>query len=457
MLTRNISRQCTSNPRSHSFFNSLSFVIRASQSIAVWVLAVGLCLPSLSSAQTKNDDWLKEGLPDKILGKKKEKEKLKDPDGIPGAAKFQLTKKIIPALQAGDESSFLKAMVILVSNQDESVIEAVEKFAIKNKLGSLKERFSNSLIRFASSGMKLDTQSLKPAMVEYATTGVNKLVEDELAELEKHMLMQDPLQLPISWGEREQMFWDVHVWKNRFLNINRLVGFSKQVQQPLLDRAIKIDNEEEIEKRRAVFVLEKRVRSIYRDMKEREAELRLMMLAEAEKTLRESKAADKRINAAFALELSGAELDLLFKAQKPGSFERERLNAENILNECDQLLASGRKHGQDAIQKALLLRIGAHWWLRGRYGSSTEAFGLLKPMQAMNNQALMHGLYMPKSRPEAIGFVYPESGDQSTGYDRRHYYTWALEHREVIRKKRSVTETDSVYEETADVRSRSFW
>ena len=455
MFTRVLSRQRTSNPRSHSCQFLSSYKIRACLFAALTTAIVGIGFPADSFAQTKNDDWLKEGLPDKILGKKKEEKK--DPDGIPGTARMLLERKIIPAIQAGDEPAFLHAMNTLVSSQPQPVIDAVEKFGAKNKLGSLKEKFSNSLIKAVSTGMPIETKSLKPGLVEYATSGISKLVEDEIAELEKHFMMQNPLQLPISWIERERVFWDVHVWKNRFMNVNRLVAFSKEIQKPLLDRAVKADSEDDIDNYRKVFDLEKRVRSIFRDMTEREAELRFQMLVDSEKTLREAKAADKRINAAFALQLSGAELDLLFRKQKPGSFEREKLNDPDILKECEALIASGKKHGQDAIQKSVLLRTGAHWWLRGRYGNSIEAFGLLKPRTAMTSKAMMHGLFMPKQRPEAIGFVYPETGSESTGFDRRHFYTWAIEQRDVIRQNHEETYTSSETSNIGQPSASSFW
>lgn len=458
MRTRTFSRQCTSNPLSRFCQNYSSFfpTIR-SLTFSVFVIAiVGLVFSSCATAQNKNDDWLKEGLPDKLLPKPKKKAEV-DADGLPRAARFQLEQKIIPALKSGDEGAFLKSMNLLVSKQPQSVVDAVEKYGVKNKIGSFKEIFSQSLIRAAASGMPIETKNLKPTLVEFTTSGVAKMVESELTELEKHILMQNPLSLPLSWEERERVFWDVHVWKNRFLNINRLVAFSKQIQQPLLDRAVKLDSEYDIEKYQAPLLLEKRVSSIYRDLSEREAELRFKMLAKSEETLRESKAADKRLNAAFALQLSGAELDLLFRKRKPGSFEREKLNDPNILKECEQYLASGKKHGQDAIQKSLLLRIGAHWWLRGRYGSSSEAYGLLKPMQAMNTPALMEGLYMPKHRPEAIGFIYNESDSESTGYDRRHYFTWAIERRDVVREVESKSYSDSSVETVGDAESVSFW
>jgi len=235
-----------------------------------------------TSLSAQSDDWLDKGIPDNVLSKPGKKKKNAPADGIPRAAKTQLANKIIPALKSGDDDAFLKAMFVLVSKQSDTVIDAVEEYGQKNSLGSLKTHFADALIRAVSRGMPVNAKALKPSLVQFTTAGLMDKIEAELDEIDKHQLMQDPLQLPFEWLENERIFWDVHVWENRFSNINRLLEFTKSVQKPLLDRAIKADLDDQIDLYRKPFVLAKRVSSTYRDMLEREAELRVQAMAQAQ-------------------------------------------------------------------------------------------------------------------------------------------------------------------------------
>jgi len=426
--------------------------------IAIMMISIGIPATLSGQAFKPQDKWLDNGLPDDLLSKSDEKKKALPPDGIPRPAKVHLTQKIIPALKSGDDDAFLHAMFTLITKQPEQVVDAVEKYGAKNLHGSFKAQFSDALIRSVARGMLIDSRKLKPALVQFATTGLMDKIEDQLDELDKHILMQDPLALPFDWFEKEKVFWDVHVWENRFTNLERLLTFTQQVQKPLLDKAIKSNVDDEIEKYRKAHLLAQRISSTRRDMLERQAELRVQALGHAESTLRLAQDPEDLINAAFALEMHGGELSQLFKKRPPGSYTRERLNDPGLLVECEKLMTSGRESGKAVIEKAMLLRLGAHWWLRGRYGKSSQAFGLLKPKAAMNNEQAMFGLFMPQSRPEAIGFINSDTGAQSEGYDRRHYYTWAIERRDLIdRRSYPESPSDLVVSQDNTVKSHRFW
>ena len=76
----------------------------------------------------------------------------------------------------------------------------------------------------------------------------------------------------------------------------------------------------------------------------------------------------------------------------------------------------------------------------------------------MNNEQAMFGLFMPQSRPEAIGFIDSDTGAQSEGYDRRHYYTWAIERRDLIdRRSYPESPSDLVVSQDNTVKSHRFW
>ena len=85
--------------------------------------------------------------------------------------------------------------------------------------------------------------------------------------------------------------------------------------------------------------------------------------------------------------------------------------------------------GDDLITKSRLLFTGLHWWYRGRYDSSSEGNGLLKPKQALSSPQLMFTLYMPTETPVPTDSSLP--GKSIPQVDRRHHYLWNFETRTI--------------------------
>lgn len=361
------------------------------------------------------------------------------PDTVPLSARKKLERNIIPALLNSNDMAFIHAVADLVSDYPPEMVGEIEEYCESKQLGSLKQQFTEKLIAAVMQGMRSDARKFSPELVDFASSGMLDVVESELQDFKIHRINDDPLTLPSDWAKNEKLFWDAHVWRNRFQNIKQLVEFAKLIQAPLLKKAVELDHDDKIDRYRKPFFVEKTVQSQYQNLLEREAELRLLALSQAEEILRTSDDNFERLNAAFALEMHGGELDLFFREHEGKELEREKLNEADIGEKCGALVASGRKHGKKIIEKAMLLRIGAHWWFRGRYGKSTMVGGLLKPPAAMQKEAAMFGLFMPKDRPNAIGYVDSESGEETQGYDRRHHYTWGVERQEVTRSVRTNT------------------
>ena len=352
-------------------------------------------------------------------------------NALPRAARVQLENNLLPALQSGNFPRFIDAMETLVGRQEPETVIAVDNFCQSAGIGTLKGHVTEIFVRSIEQGLSIQRKGMPPAFVEYVVSGVMEAVDLELQEVDDHALMQDPLTLPLDWRDAEQLFWEVHVWRNRFINLNQMVSVADMLQQPMRARAARGKDEATTERLLKSVEMVQRVRSKYKELCEREAELRILELAKAEEVLRLKPDFESQLNAAFVLEMHAGALDEFFRENPADKLERESLREPNVITECTELVASGREHGKDVIAKAVLLRVGAHWWLRGRYGVGTMANGLLKPPGAMKSQDLMFGLFMPKKRPQAIGYVDDETGSESSGYDRRHYYTWAVERRDV--------------------------
>lgn len=161
----------------------------------------------------------------------------------------------------------------------------------------------------------------------------------------------------------------------------------------------------------------------------------------------------ERLHAAYALEDNGRSILEFLDKTPVEKIEFEPLKKEDLREQVNQLLASGRERGKDVIEKALLLRTGTHWWLRGRYGSGPLNAGLLKAPEAVASPEAMVGLYMPKLPNKPISNYL--SPDQVTpGYDRRHHYNWAVEHRD--RQRIFASSTIPVYGPIS-LTGDSFW
>ena len=369
----------------------------------------------------------------------------------------QIQERILPALERGDDQNFANGLMKLVSSTEPEMVQEVETQLVKLGYPSLKESYVEKLVTAVKQGLNVNAKKFKPELADYTVSGILDSIESELEDFRKSQIAQDPLLLPDAWPAREEYFWNVHVWRNRFLNLEELIGYANQIQAPKLGKNGKHKpgfNQELFERS---TLLAESVREQFQNLVEREAELRVVGLDNAEEVLRTGTTSYDRLNAAFALELHGSELDRFFSSAKDIELQREMLKAADVVKNCEEKLASGREHGSDVIEKAVLLRGGAHWWFRGRYGASTMAYGLLKPVEAMNTPALMVGLHMPKERPEPIGHYDTETETESPGYERRHYYTWAIEQRQTKTTFNRSSKSSRKHTFGSDATSSTFW
>ena len=367
----------------------------------------------------------------------------------------KLERDVIPALLAGNNEAFMETLGAIIQRAQPGDLDEIERFGNDHGAGSLKTEFGNRFLQLVEQGAEPRSSSLRLPVVLFLNQFLIERVEFELAELDSHAVMHRPLELPDTWRGNEQLFWEVHVFENRLANVIRLVEHFIVMNQPHFDRASRKGDDATILELQPVGELPDRIRTAVHTMQENEAELRLLELERAEATLRESTDFATRLAAAFALEMDAGALREFFENVDPSSLTRSRLTSPNIGQQIAALIESGRKHGEDVIEKAVLLRTGAHWWLRGRYGLGPLAWGLLKRPEALLNEQAMFGLYMPKSRPEPVGWT-SDDGSISPGYDRRHYYTWALEYREMTAEfRQSTSKTENTRLEPTG--KRVFW
>ena len=368
----------------------------------------------------------------------------------------KLENVVIPALQSGDEGRFMEAFMEIIQRAETDDFEAIENFGIEFGIPSLKKEFGSRFLNIVEQKTVPQNSSFQLSTVLYLNQHFLDRVDGDLRELDAHPVMNEPLELPADWNGNEKLFWEVHVFDNQLANLQQLTAYFVQLNKPFFERATKKKETATIDAIQPVGEVPDRLLAAMVKMNENQAELRLVELELAEKTMRESKDFEERLSAAFAMELDIGRLNEFFEKTPAATITRPKLVNPNVKETIKSLIASARLNGKDVIEKALRLRIGAHWWLRGRYGASTEAFGLLKPIEAMRDESVMFGLYMPKQWPQPIGWRTDES-DVSPGYDRRHYYTWAIEYRELITNMGEIVTGMSPSRTTRRAAGSEFW
>lgn len=399
------------------------------------------------------EELAQNGLPDELPSLRPENAPRHESrlDEVPRELRGIVTNKIVKGLESRNDGLLVSGVIQLVGRADHDELELIEAKLDELGYGELELEFTSRLIGGISQNL-VNVKSFRPKVARYTLTGIKRLVDAEIGEFLDHNISKDPLVLPTEWPQKEELFWDLHVWRNRFINLERLLEFAQKLEKRSQQQQ---DEHEKFNPNAKPEKLATLVRVSHQDLLEREAELRLAGLKDAESTLRTSADRYDRLNAAFALLLHSGELERFFKDAKNLKLYRQSLQSD-VLKQCKKLLQSGRKHGNADIEKATLLRVGAHWWFRGRYGVSTLANGLLKPTAAMTSPDLMFGLFMPKARPNAIGYVDSKSSYETPGYDRRHYYTWAVELPKV-RQIQSSSEEASYDHQSAGTTASTFW
>lgn len=377
-------------------------------------------------------------------------------DGIPRGTLKNLDEIVVPAMRANRNDVFMAAMTDIIDRCNREQLDAVEKYCESKGVGSVRERFGDlALLQIEQGQINLNAK-LDMGLAVYLADELARKVESGLEVLDLHQVMIDPLEVPEDWLQSEQLFWETHVFRNEFLNAQRLVDYGVAVLKPHFRRAQKSGDPEMLAVFQRVEKLAALVPETFRTMVERDSELRLIRFNRSHQELLDGGDFEKLLIAAMCMELDAEQLTELYQDNSPESFTRVALQDPNLSKTIQKKLKEGRQVGDDVSLKAILLRSGLHFWLRGRYGEGQLANGLLKSPEAMTSTLAMEGLYMPKKRPRPIS-DYHDNESSEPGYDRRHYYTWAVEHRPLIEERSSRRDSATTKDLPGTSRIGRFW
>ncbi|MSR59212.1 MAG: hypothetical protein EXS05_16475 [Planctomycetaceae bacterium] len=127
----------------------------------------------------------------------------------------------------------------------------------------------------------------------------------------------------------------------------------------------------------------------------------------------------------------GTDDDATAAATVPIVFHRQGLNQPELPDEVARLEKEAGALAGPLADKSERFALGLEAWLRGRYGSGPDVWGLAKSSAALKQKDLLGQVFMPLELPNALA-----TGDQrgqSPRYpNRRHQYIWAWEDHRLV-------------------------
>ena len=384
---------------------------------------------------------------------------------------------VIPAYEAGETMWLLKSLSALTVKMDADELELVDSELQAQGLPGAGDLLTNCRMLLVQQGIT----KLPPAHQREILMTIPFLRDSVLnitAEVNRHMVMQDPIELPKSLDGYERAFWEIHVYENQLQNAVHVCEYGAE----LVHRGGRTKTRDLSDADRDLLDTNFRTKaetllSTLEELGERKLELRLGRIARAERVLATSDNYIEKIQAAYVIDLDGT---LLADALHDSNLKlaREALQEADLADSIEQRADEVRKKHPRLVLQGSQFFTGLHWWLRGRYGRGPDGAGLLKNANAIHNDEALFGLFMPQafeppredarkgddlvavapgengdSKPENGEFVGVPSRDEldvddnvsdarngtdylanvaiTPDYPRRHHYHWMFEYRQI--------------------------
>ena len=401
-------------------------------------------------------------MPVTVLCQDKTPEPEQQENVLPRAIKKRMDDSILPALFNNQRQRFVTELAETINRLDQVKIDLLEEYAAKQGFKNLKAVFAQSLIEAVESGAG-DFSQLDPRfeLSVYLGMGIRDHIEKSLKPFDKFLVKPDKLELPEEWRSRELTFWQLHVFNNEMINFKRLAKFATNVVAKHQRIAERNQLDEKLKLLEPITKLPKQIEKTAFRFYENTAVLHYMQLKDAAATLETETDFLTRLYAAYALQDDAAWLKKFLTDVDVAKLRDQRLKDSQALEFVKVWYDKGARHGKsdDVLQKSVLLRVGVHWWLRGRYGRAHLNNGQLKLPIAMDSPVFMFSMFMPKERPKPVcSYLGPEA--TSEGYDRRHFYSWNIEKLAPEFKSETTVSRKTSSKNTAQtgkVKGHSFW
>ena len=211
----------------------------------------------------------------------------------------------------------------LIKSSKSEQLEIIDQMCEDRGVATVSEWFTELVVDKALQGIDPVRATSSRQMARVVLFGVADDLEEFEQSLARHVVMQNPQEVPTDFQESEKLFWDLHVLHNEFDNNSKKL----QLANALLKRhnkALKRQGDGEALVQRFAEI-KSRLEEQYKDIDERAAELRLRRFKVAHQTLTDEENEDNfelMLTSAMALEQDGQVLAAFFKDNDSISFSK---------------------------------------------------------------------------------------------------------------------------------------
>ena len=349
----------------------------------------------------------------------------------------QLETVFLPAWNQGNNYLILKSLGRVVGNMSDEEIAEVDELLAQQQIPKSAQVLVQARLHLLRQGRERDLP--RPGVGELVMTleNLGKEFENVIAEadaLRKRVAKEGN---EASFKEFEGHLWDNHVLQQKLQASITLAQYAAHMSKRNLKRLDRKLNEEQKELLKTDYAkVEKELSDTLKDVNEHEILVRMNRMKFANHLLGTESPLKDRYLATWSLQSDGR-IVLETLSQEEFEFNSEVLSDPEVTEQIQEQIKTGADlAGEKLIKKSGLLFTGLHWWMRGRYGMGSEAFGFMKSEQAITSDAALFPLYMPEETPTPTSLsddeVIPE-------IDRRHKYIWEWEYRRVSSSRNKST------------------
>ena len=354
-----------------------------------------------------------------------------DQSGISRGLETKLERQIIPALLSNDRETFRFEFSEVIARVTETTAKNIEVYGKRNGIESLRIALFEAWQDTVLEGKVPADFKLKLPVLKYLVAGMEESTSKLTQEVERHELTTTK-RITKDWRQSRSFFFDVAGFKSQITELEKMEEY--------LAGALATYRKSPNPKQEVIAMLElfdangSSLSEFQNRVLEKEAVFRLQRFRRAAKMILEpSDFEDGLVSALFITEDAKALRTFFDNATE---LNDPQLKQPGLAQSIIQTIDDVRKSGNPVVEKASLLSTGLNQWRRGRYGIGPLANGLLKARSqnwrgGIPQNTAGDSLRMPET-PIAISQYLGE--DSGEGFERRHYYTWDLEYRPLIKR-----------------------
>lgn len=335
--------------------------------------------------------------------------------------------QLIHSYQNQNPTGFITASSDLLNRSNKEVIEQVNEALESRKLPSLQKMLAHVRVEATKSNIALPAPNWLE--FQYIVPEVVDQVQTVIQAYEQSQFVKTEISAPEKFQGYDELIWQLHVFRNRFEVLKKVVnattGLSEKFSRPLAKHKSTLVGDAKKPFEFDFKAAAQRLHEIVLAIDEKEAEVRVMRIDDANDLIAVGGKFVDQFDAAFALAYDELFFEKFYETAKKEnrSFQNADLNDDSIASILSDLVESAKTKNPDLFEKATLFYVGSHWWLRGRYGQGPLANGLLKAKNAAQNEKTLFPLFMPMQMPNVDQLL----GNQvAKPVIRRHEFVWGL-------------------------------